>query len=304
MQIRTHKCLAKIANNVIPQDSWAYEHGLKLFLRTTYNWRMQYNKLISVEIPLTNRCNLNCIGCITYSPLVVNNKDAYDINTFECDIKQLAKIDYGHNRIGFISLTGGESLLNNDIKEYIKIARHNFPNTILRVRTNGLLISKMSPTFWDACKDNNVTFGLTKYPVSYMQDAENIIKRRGFKLSISAYGGDNKQMFLIPLDKNGGQQNSHKICPQANCGYITLINGRAYNCMTSAFINNLNQYFGLNFQTTDQDSVDIYSIYSIMKIIDFKTKPIPFCRYCDCNNSKFGIPWSVSKRKLSEWVRE
>lgn len=303
MQIGTQKSILKVANNLLPQDSWLYKKSMHAFLRATYDFRMNQQKLISIELPIIDKCNLNCGRCLTFAPLVDSkNQKVYEINSFKRDVMQLAKIDHGH-RIRMVNLTGGEALLNKDIEQYIKTARQAFPNTVLRIRTNGLLINKMPESFWDTCRDNNVEFVLTEYPLKYVQDAKDIIHKRGFKISVSVYGGDDKKMFFFPLNKTEEQKESYKICPQNNAGYISVLNGKAYKCLTPAFVHILNKHFDLNFEKSAEDSLDIHKIDNTADIAEFSTKPIPFCKYCDYKNAKFGLTWMVTQKKQSEWVK-
>lgn len=304
MQTATRKMIAKLAIKILPQDSWLYKHSMNVFFRTTYKFRMRHQKSIAFEFPITDKCNLNCVSCITYAPLIPGKEPLlkYDINSFRNDLEQLKQIDSKQNRISTINLTGGEALLNPNIEEYIKCARSNFPNSTLRIRTNGCLISKMPKPFWDICKGNNVELAITEYPLTHIKNAKDIIRDHGIKVHTSVYNGNIKKMFAWPLTTKGDQKDSHKICPQANNGYLWIVNGKAYKCAANCFVYILNQHFGLNFQTTDQDTLDIHKITNTNDIIDFATKPIPFCKYCDYKKARYGMNWTKSKQILSEWV--
>jgi hypothetical protein len=47
---------------------------------------------------------------------------------------------------------------------------------------------------------------------------------------------------------------------------------------------------------------DIYGVKDIGEILDFLCKPIPFCRYCKIKAWEVGVEWSVSKKRLTEWI--
>ncbi len=305
MQTATRKIIAKLAIKILPQDSWLYKHSMNVFFRATYKFRMRRQKYMAFEFPITDKCNLNCASCITYSPLLSEKKAQlkYDINSFRNDLEQLKQIDSKQNRISTINLTGGEALLNPNIEEYIKCARSNFPNSSLRIRTNGRLINKMQQTFWDACKINNVEIAITNYPLAHIKDAKDVIIAHGLKVHTSVYNGNDKKMFVWPLSIKGEQKNSHKICPQANNGYLWIANGKAYKCAANCFVYILNQHFGLNFQTTEQDTLDIHKITNMDAITDFAASPIPFCKYCDHKKAEYGLEWAKSNKQLCEWVR-
>jgi hypothetical protein len=59
---------------------------------------------------------------------------------------------------------------------------------------------------------------------------------------------------------------------------------------------------GGGFEITENDYIDIYKARNIDEVLDFFAKPAPFCRYCDFSKISFGRKWSVSERKLSEWI--
>lgn len=282
-----------------------------MFLLATYKFRMQPQNSISVELPLTNKCNFNCGRCLTFSPMAIRREYTitYDIEAFKRDVAQLAKINAGHNKIKVINLTGGEAPLNRNIEEYIKLVRQSFPHVVIRVRTNGLIIPKMRPSFWNTCKENNVEFVITEYPAQHIQNAKEIIRSHGIHVGPCGYGGDDKKMFSWPLDKSGAQKNSHKICPQANSGYVWILNGKLYNCIPTTFVRTLTKYalgqegIKLDFQATAQDSLDIHAISSMDDITKFATKPTPFCKNCNYRDVKLGLPWMESTRKVCEWVK-
>lgn len=58
----------------------------------------------------------------------------------------------------------------------------------------------------------------------------------------------------------------------------------------------------IEFKVSENDYIDIYKARNIDEILDFLTKPMPFCRYCDFTNISFGRKWAVSEKKLSEWI--
>ena len=66
--------------------------------------------------------------------------------------------------------------------------------------------------------------------------------------------------------------------------------------------NSSRNYFKSNvFDTTEQNSIDIYKAKDIDEIVEFLNKPIPCCRYC-LPNKEEQIQWGVSKKDISEWI--
>jgi hypothetical protein len=80
-----------------------------------------------------------------------------------------------------------------------------------------------------------------------------------------------------------------------------LIDGKLYQCETTAFIKYFNEYFHKNLEITEKDYVDIHKIKNLDEIFEFLCKPTPFCRYCKTGEVEY-VEWENSKKALEEWV--
>jgi hypothetical protein len=86
---------------------------------------------------------------------------------------------------------------------------------------------------------------------------------------------------------------------KARC--IVLENGRLSSCVVPFKAKYFQQYYKSDaFDTSDKNSIDIFKAKDIEEIVEFLNRPIPCCRYC-LPNQEEKIPWSVSKRDISEW---
>lgn len=95
-----------------------------------------------VDVDLTNRCNLRCVGCPYHSPLVKTDKGPkptksdFSLNLFKDLCRDLKAV----NTHKLIFQGSGEPLLHPEILEFIKTAKTSgFHVTLL---TNGTLIDK------------------------------------------------------------------------------------------------------------------------------------------------------------------
>jgi ABC-2 type transport system ATP-binding protein len=80
---------------------------------------MRYSDTFQCEVHLVEHCNLNCKGCYHFSPLA--KEEFLFLTEWEKDCKQLSTLF--KDRIGHISLMGGEPLLHPDICEFMRITR-------------------------------------------------------------------------------------------------------------------------------------------------------------------------------------
>ena len=73
--------------------------------------------------------------------------------------------------------------------------------------------------------------------------------------------------------------------------------------MFPAHVHHLVKYFELSeIEVVEQDGVDIYKIDSLQKLMEKLAEPIPFCKYCRIDKRKYGVPFSISKKKAGEWM--
>jgi hypothetical protein len=168
-----------------------------------------------------------------------------------------------------------------------------------------VLLPNQNKYFWENCKKNNIEIRVTKYPIKLDHDAiEQTAKKYGVKLS---YQDDTniitKTTNCFPYDLSGRQniKKSFRLCSEANT-CILLDTGRLYTCSRIRGAGIFNKYFDQNLQVQETDSIDIYKAKSMDEILDFLCRPVPFCRYCDFENSQTQIPWHTSTKSISEWA--
>lgn len=257
--------------------------------------------LTNFTVDITHHCNLNCRGCDHFS--CIAEEKFYDLTQFEADIKRLSELTEGYvDRIGIM---GGEPLLNLDVLRYLQITRENFPNTKIRLVTNGILLDRQDENFWLTLKELHIFVEYTKYPIKLDYDKlDELIKK--YEVPIDVYGYNQKVIktsYKIPLDLKGNQNVGTNFinCFHANfC--ISLENGKLYTCTVAPNIEHFNKYFKTEIPLTDKDGIDIYKAQNIDEILKFLAKPIPFCKYCNVNGRTFGHEWGVSKKEIEEWI--
>jgi MoaA/NifB/PqqE/SkfB family radical SAM enzyme len=208
-------------------------------------------------------------------------------------------------------LLGGEPLLHPEIAGVIETARAYFPETEIGILTNGLLLPKMNADFWDCCREHDIKITITRYPVKIdIAAIKETAKNAGVRLNV-LYEEDERSFYFKPLsrDRKSRPKNNFRNCWHANrC--IHLRDGRLscavvsyINILTGAITNGGGGGQNRKFEVCENDYIDIYRAKNIDGILDFLTKPIPFCRYCDFRNISFGRKWAVSEKKLSEWIQ-
>ncbi|GHV84206.1 hypothetical protein AGMMS50212_15460 [Spirochaetia bacterium] len=259
----------------------------------------KWTKTFPIEIHVVEHCNLNCSGCNHFSSLA--SEEYLDSVKFEKDCARLSKLS---PKLFALKLLGGEPLLHPEITEFFDIARKYFKDTPIQITTNGLLLTNLSTGFWESCGRNKIKISISKYPIKLnIKAIKKLTKEYGVKLEFT--GTTHKmRMCKLPLDLSGSQdiKDSYKNCVTGWGCCVTLRDGKIYNCCTVAHIKFFNSYFNQNLLAGENDYLDIYKADSKQDIIDFITKPFPFCRYCRAREIKFGLEWGISKKEIGEWV--
>lgn len=255
--------------------------------------------LYIVEVHLNEHCNLNCYSCEHFSSIA--EKEFTDIDEYTMDLKQLYKITKGW--VKRFHLLGGEPLLNPNFLDFFKVTHEIFKKSDLDLVTNGILLQKQPDSVWEKFKEYNVTICLSVYPINLNLELINKkIKEYGLRSRIYANRELKETWYKSLIDVEGHQDcfSSFVHCLQANM-CIRLDHGKISTCNAPFVIRHFNKFFNKNIEVTELDYLDIYKVKDYNEILDFVSKPIPFCRYCIRSPYEFGA-WKRSKKKIEEWV--
>lgn len=254
--------------------------------------------LYVVDFHIAEHCNLNCYSCSNFSQLA--EEEYIDIETFYKDVHRLYELTKG--LIKEIHIIGGEPLLNKQCEEYFKIVRTFFKTNILQLWTNGILLLKKEDKFWQSCKNNDVEIVITKYPIKLdFNEIEKKANEFDVKIKYTNPDGEKKSWKFILDDKrkNDGFYN-FTTCVMANT-CVSIKKGKMYTCAFVPNIEHYNKYFNKNLEVTELDYLDIYKINSYKEILEFLSKPIPFCEYCNVEKWKTLESWKSSKKTIEEY---
>lgn len=261
-------------------------------------WKMKARlpEETNIEINITDHCNLNCRSCDHFSPIA--KPRFIDESGFEQDIKRISELT--EQKLGYVSLLGGEPLLHQELPTLFQIARHFLPNTAISIYTNGLLLlSDESERCWKACRESDISIKLTSYPEQI--DIPVVVEKA--KLECVKL-----EIFRTPAQFEKGTLNPVGDCPLfavVECFQMNkctvLRNGKIFMCPLSAYISHFNLKFGETFTNTEEDWIDIHKAKRWEEIAEFLSQPVPFCRYCDIGNREL-FKWSQSEGSSEEWV--
>ena len=251
-------------------------------------------------VDIVDHCNLNCKSCGHFSPLAPMS--FLNIKSFEKDLFRLNELLNG--KIHCLELMGGEALLHPQLEDFIKITA-KYVTGEKNLCTNGVLLPKLPDKIYKLCAETNTTICITMYPIKIDWDEINRkANLYGTKLyQIKSVGESLKNWFKNPHDASGSQNaedNFNKCFWKARC--VVLEHGRLASCVVPLKAKFFQNYFHSEiFDTSENNSIDIYRVNNIEEIVEFLNKPIPCCKYC-LPNKEEQIEWGVSQRERSEWI--
>ena len=273
-------------------------------------------------IALSSHCNLNCKRCDEYSPLA--KKEFVTYEQFCKDMEKLKEL--APDREFDTVFIGGEPLLNPELVQIMYKTKELFPNAKRAILTNGTLLNKMGNNFWQAIKDTNVKFSITKYPINIdFKSIEEKAKEYDIEINYDVVKSDKiydlktKKILNENPDKDNGFEWSKNIldlsgsqdwiekrftCPHR--GIVSYARGNIYYCYVHAYINAFIDYFKVKIPITKDDYIKIADAKDISEFDDFLSTPKQLCKYCkQCHNICYGdepLEWGFSKRKITEWT--
>lgn len=287
---------------LIPENSEIFRRISILGMRINTIQRKK-RKIMKIDIPVVEHCNLCCKGCTAFSPLAEEN--FLDYEQYCRDMYKLAELT--NCNLSQITYTGGEPLLHPKFGDMLRFARGCFgEGAEISFMTNGVLIPSQKDEFWKICSECNVKVCISRYPIKLDNKRINEIKEN-WGVKFDWVGGKDipvKKMWKYPIDLNGrvSLENSFKMCTQIN-SCVRMKNGKIYPCNTTACIEHFNRYFEKNLELVPRkDYLELEKVKDIQEIFEFLITPPSFCRYCNRAGVTFGYDWEVSKKSISEWV--
>ena len=220
-----------------------------------------------VEVHLADTCNLNCKGCLHFSPF--SKPCLAKVEEVERDFAAL-KTKFAAVR--HVHLLGGEPLLNPDVVRFLKMTRQAWPKTRLSLVTNGLLLLAQDAAFWTACRETRAMIDMTWYPVMTEKTLADIREKCRAEQVVLRVSTIREFMDKIRLEGREDAARSFKACQKmVYCPYLR--EGRLYPCATSYHLRdrlpNALQEPGIDIRTS-----------TAREILTYLATPVNACRYC------------------------
>lgn len=274
---------------VCPNDIYIYLPGKsdEFSMKRICKW-VDYHYLSYIEYHVADQCNLNCKGCVHFSPLVGGTV----FSDFQEVSKDLTRLKEIVPYIGEIHILGGEPLLNKELYRYIKLTRDLYPYSRILIISNGLLIRQMDDKLINSIKYNNVEIAISLYrPMFEHIDATmDFLDENGIKYYCSNPVSD----FSYTFDIHGGHANGVR---KLHCSCPNLYHGKLAICPPIAYIKYFNQKFN-SCISEEEGLIDIYdNELTYDTLIDELHRVRPICDNCLFISKEDTIPmeWGQTK---------
>lgn len=270
-------------------------------------------KKIRIEYHVIDKCNLNCKSCSHFSNLV-DKEIPKSLEQVKKDFKRIWELTkYGDpNCIEKVTVLGGEPLLYPQLipaLNYIKsLFPHDYDEGPLQLVTNGILLTKQHPEFFECLRRNKIRVCVSIYDIKQAKYDEifELLNREGIDWYwFAAYAYDDRKFSTKWLHNhfNENYKEYAKDCVwRLTC--TQLVDNRIYLCALIAYF----KYFDDKFkgqhdiQVTEDDYIDLNKITTFEELVEARENMIPrFCGHCRGSHA-ISEPWAVTKQDISEYL--
>ncbi len=130
------------------------------------------------EAAIVRNCNMACVGCNHFSPLM--RPEFMDVDALHRDLKSILKVA----EFWKFAMLGGEPLLHPRIDDMVEMAMSITEVPEIAIVTNGTLLTRMSDRFWRTIKKLEISLYPGKIPPADIQTIERRAAENGITLSI------------------------------------------------------------------------------------------------------------------------
>lgn len=250
------------------------------------------------ELPITDKCNLNCKGCLFACGPKGNPEDV----PYEQIIKDIARMRELFEDIPWIRVLGGEPLMHPNIEDILKYIRKEFSDSEVDLCTNGLLLPHMQDHFFECLAQHQISIHISGYPPTYKMLSK-------IKAILEMYHLDNvtleREKFykFYTLSPTNDMTKSYKRCMTSGCHEV--YKGKILPCSAAIAFHKFNEQFGTEYQIVE--GKDYFNLYETdldsWDLVKKLNVPIPICKYCsDSKTEAFDWESVKASSKLNDYI--
>lgn len=245
----------------------------------------------SIELHITEHCNLKCHMCDALSPY--NKRRFLSVEEVKQTVTFLAK----HLKTDVFKILGGEPLLHPKLLDILDVVRESGITERVRVTTNGLLLYRMSDEFWKKLEHLTISnYASAPVKEEHLKLIHEKAKEFNVILNIKYVDQFNSILVKSPIrDKQRVERIYENCWIRHRC--LLVRNGVFYKCSRSAYMEDFVREFQVDDQTPfiQKDGVvlDENFLENVLKYLNQET-PLESCKYCLGASGKL-----ISHRQMS-----
>lgn len=234
------------------------------------------------ELHVTEHCNLRCAHCCNTSPYLPEKTLSPE------SIAQTLSTMAGVLHADVFKIMGGEPLLHPQISEVLRVVKQSGVADVVRLFTNGLLLSKMKDDFWRAL-DHLTVSSYASAPVraEHMQQIEHKAREFDVVLNVKPVEYFSEVMHDVRRHDPAAVQETYDSCwLRHRC--LVARDGRFYICTRAAYLEDLHARVELRDpfpdpgarRLADSVSLDDPELSSKLLALLNRREPLNSCSFC------------------------
>lgn len=227
----------------------------------------------AIEINVTERCNLKCMGCDHAMGFIPERH--IGLADIDKDLKGLKNVVHART----VRVIGGEPLLHPEFENIVKSIHRESVADYIELWTNGTLLHKMPAKAWEYI--NGII--ISKYPERQYSWTPLTLGEYANRYDVWIHVRDCSQFTWSHQFRPVGGPDLIKIL-YANCREAsichTIRNGKFYKCVQSAFAHDRLKAGGV---TIEDEGIPLHNNSQVRKEIELHLRsnvPLKACSYC------------------------
>jgi organic radical activating enzyme len=252
--------------------------------RTTYRVETSLERIRveAFELHVTEHCNLRCTHCCNMSPYL--SEKTLAPSAIAATLAKMASVLHAD----VFKIMGGEPLLHPEITEVLHTVRRSGVGDVVRLFTNGLLLTTMDDHFWRALDQLTIsTYSSAPVRPEHLAIIEEKAQQFDVVLNIKPVDAFSQVMHAERRDDVAAVQQTYNQCwLRHRC--LVVRDERFYICTRAAYLADMHNRLALmapfpNPATLrNEDSVDIHDPDLSDRVLSLLNREVPLhaCRFC------------------------
>jgi hypothetical protein len=263
----------------------------------------------NLQIHVADACNLACEGCSHYSNY--GHKGIRSLATAEEWMAPWAERLLPRKLV----LLGGEPAINPELPGYVTLSRRLFPDSEIRVTTNGFLLHRHDPALPEALREagnSRIIISIHHEGQEYLEKLKPSValalewrRKFGVEISFRAAAARWRQTYRGSGDEmepfvDGDARASWENCPGRHC--LQIFEGQLYKCAAVAYLGMQHAKYGLS------SSWEPYLAYTPLsprcsdaELREFVAREEePCCEMCPSSSIEFTLPSPLRTAKSAD----